>query len=282
MLRLTLTLVLVLSSIALAGCAGFGNTDGGRVEPSTPVPVPATSNGNEANPGIVAPGLTTDNLHDPKALFRHHAKELQNTSVTARRRVTREYLNGTNQSTSTRVVRSNATATQIRYTRMTGNGTTRQVDQWIHEERRYSVLTHGNRTQYRVSSAPDAEARDWWGYSQSFGRLLIQLPVTVGDPVARNMTRVYPIQTTDRQDVASLRNVSFTGRVSERGLVQEYTLSYVTVAGEVPVQVTIEFDISTIGRTTVERPKWVQQIEDASRRTPEVPAQIYLPSTQTD
>lgn len=268
-MRRTTGLVLLLSAVLLAGCGSPGDAHADERRTLTPVPVPTGDAPTGVGVARVAPGLTADALVDPEALLRSHAARLDNTSYTSRRRVTRRYRNGSLRSRWNSTVRDNGTAARIRHSGIVvreGAETVTRIDRWSTDDRIYMAVTHGNDTTYQVSPVVDAGRGTFDGsdYSESLGRILTHLPVTVGDPVEVNGTTVYPLAVAEPRDVPPLRNVSFSGHVTRDGVLMEYTLRYGVRNDGVPVRVTVHTVISNVGRTTVERPGWVADAVNAT------------------
>jgi len=263
-------LVLLLSVVLVSGCSSLGDVPADSRRTVTPAPVPTTNDDTptRASGARIAPGLTTDELLDSEALLRNHAIELDNRSYTFQRHVTRRYPNGSIRSTSARIVHYNGTAVRIRYNGTTdrgGNQTVTSIDRWSTDNRTYTAVTRDDDTTYDVSPVVDGKQGtfDASDYSGSLGRILMRLPITVGDPVETNATTIYPLTVSERRDIPPLRNVLFTGYVTNDGVVTEYTLEYEVSNGGVPVRVTIHSSV-TLGRTTVERPNWLTDAVNAT------------------
>jgi hypothetical protein len=259
MARVVAPLALALS-LLLAGCGGVASDARTETTRVTPVEVPTTT---ERPDRFVAPGMTAERLVDPEALQRAHAARLANASHQFREVVTRRAANGTLLARYvTLVVRNGST---VRY-RFDGDrrdeNETWPVDRYVTADRVYTARTVGNTTNYtvapvsetgrRVPVAPD-------DYAASLTRVFGLLPLRVEDSVRSGDQTRYYLETTAPRDVPPLRNATFVGAVTPKGVVDDYRVSYEVPRDGRSVTVTVTVSISDLGTATVERPAWLDR-----------------------
>lgn len=266
-MRRTAGLILLLSAAVTAGCGGLVGSQLDGQGTLTPVPVPSDGTPASESDGRIAPGLTTDGIVDPERLLRTHADRLENTSYAFHRRVSRRNPDGSIRSTSETVIHDDESAVRVRHARTVyrgGNRTVTRVDRWTAGDETYTAITRDNETTYEVAAvASGGKPLETTHYSESLTQILAHLPVAVGPPAEVEGTTVYPLEVTERRDVYPLRNVSFVGNVTERGLVTEYRLEYEVRHDGTPIRVTVRRAVST-GRTTVARPDWLPNAVNAT------------------
>lgn len=267
-MRRAIGVVLLLAMLAIAGCSNLVGSGPDAQQTLTPVPVSNDSTGVGGADDRIAPGLTTDGIVDSRRFLRNHAALLANSSYTLRRRVSRQYPNGSIRSTSETVIHRNTTAVRVRHSRTVyrgANGTVTGVERWSTNGTTYTALLRENGTRYERSTATDGAGTvlETAEYSESLGQILMHLPVAVGAPTEVDGTTVYPVAVTERRDVFPLRNVSFTGNVTERGIITEYRLEYEVFRDGIPISVTVRNSVTT-GPTTVDRPDWLPEAINAT------------------
>lgn len=255
-------LILLTAMLVLAGCNGLGGSPEPTQETLSPVPVDDGPVTEGPRAGRLAPGLTQAGITDSERLLRTHESVLANTTYTRHHRVVRRAPNGSVLSASTTRTTSNRTAVRIRQnstSRIGTNGTALTVDRWSTNNRTYTAVIRGGNATYSVSPVRnDGRQRlETRGYSASLSQILSQLSVTVGVPVETDGTPVYPVTTTEARDLATIQNVTFTGRVTADGVVTAYRLDYRVVRGTTPVDVTVTETV-TVGQTQVDQPEWLE------------------------
>lgn len=245
-------------ALLVAGCSGFAGGPAAERPSLTPVPVPTTDAGTGGQ--YLAPGVTEERLVDPAALQRAHAARLANTSHTYRERVTRRYANGTLRGQYTTVVRRNESAVRYRYVqRETAENPGYRIDSWADGRRIYTARTVDNETTFRTETVPVTARQvplETADYAASLGRVFGQFSLVVTGTVRRDGRPLYRLATAGHRDVPPLRNASFVGYVTPRGVVTEYRVSYRTRRDGVPVDVTVAVTVDELGNTTVARPAW--------------------------
>lgn len=259
-MRLSPRLTLLCTLVILTGCNGLGGSPE-ATRTLSPAPVNNSSLTEGPRAGELAPGLTRDGITDSERLLRTHESELANTTYTRHHRVVKRAPNGSVLSVSTTRTTSNLTAVRVRQnsTSMTdADEPTLTISRWSANNLTYTAVTRGRNTTYRVSPVrnADRERLETRGYSASLSQILAQLSITVGQPAETGETRVYPLNTTEQRDLATIRNVTFTGRVTADGIVTEYRLEYRVVRGTTPIDVIVT-DAVVVGSTQVEPPAWL-------------------------
>lgn len=269
-MRRILGLVLLVVVSLLAGCNGPTDSAQTGRETLTPVPIDETPTRAQSADRQLAPGLTRDELFNPELLLRHHEARLANTTHTRVHNVTRRHPNGSTLSIAVTRVASNQTAVRIQQNRTVWTGTdqgTLIIDRWSSNNTTYTAVIQENTTTYSVSSVvgTDRQRLETRAYSASLSQILLQLPIVVGEPVNDDGMRVYPIATTERRDLGSIRNVSFTGNVTAAGIITEYRLQYEVYQNETLVHVTVHNAV-TVGQDRVVQPDWLSVAKEETSR----------------
>jgi len=288
-MRSGLRIIALAAVLVLAGCGVPGGLDGsgalgadGETTPTlTPVAVPQATD-TDRGAGVttaqakgsdrLAPGLTADGVTDATALAAAHVDALDGVPFTVRQNVTERTADGSLLlSTTTRAAvgpdrqryRFARTSTEILDGERRVLRTVRFADGEVVHER---IILRGGTDQQilrdrteNLSSLPaglPTRLRDQTGVARIFDGV----ETTVAGQTERNGTVVYRVESTGIADPEStdLRNASLVAFVTERGLVQEYRLSYVTErVGVGPVHVFSTARFTDVGTTEIRRPSWV-------------------------
>lgn len=249
--------------LVLAGCGGFAGNPRSETTRVTPVEVPTTTERPER---FVAPGMTAERLVDPTALQRAHAARLTNDSHRFREVVTRRAANGTLLSRYVTLVVRNGSTVRYRFDGDRSDGRDEwTIDRYVTADRVYTARTDRNGTSYSVDPISEAGRRvpvTSDDYTASLTRVFGLLPIRVEESVRSGDQTRYYLETAEPRDVPPLRNATFVGAVTPEGVVDDYRVSYEVRRDGRPVTVIVTVSISELGTATVERPAWVELVEE--------------------
>lgn len=275
--------LLLAGLLVVAGCSGFpgvGQGDGSD-EQLTPAPVP------EVTPTDAPGRLTATEATDAAELARAHAARLANTSFELVSNRTATDRTGTIVSrldirlrtgSSPRVYRAWITTSGPGGPVFLGRPPA-SASFWSNGETYIRRLTRENRTVYNEFVPPFGYAgtRDYWlevvaldgtprnDITEAFGSFRTR----VTDRTTVDGTTIYRIVGTnvrsqgfvdDNEDIRAVRNATLTARVTERGLVRAYQITYTgTLPDGTVVDVVRRIHYRGVGNTTVSRPSWYEQ-----------------------
>lgn len=263
--------VLLAALLALGGCnAPFG---AGTPSDATLTPVAVPSDAEATGPEELAPGLTRAGVADPTRLGAAHARILSNASYTVHRNVTRRDEDGTLAFGTDVVLRRAAFGDRFRYILAFRGRDRRVVERYADGERIYERERAANETTYALVGAADGplDPRD-----ASFGALTNRRGVVdlftrfrfeVTGRIERGGTTHYRLATPEPRDLPPLRNVTVRALVSERGLVREYSVSYLVVRDDAATRVDVTVRFSDLGTTAVAEPAWYDDARAATNGT---------------
>jgi|AntDeeMinimDraft_5_1070356.scaffolds.fasta_scaffold06009_3 hypothetical protein len=256
--------------VVFAGCNGvFGTESDERTSTLTPVAVPT----DEPTPTPVprlAPGLTAEGVVNASALAAAHTAAFENISFTGRQTVVYRTENGTpirRIESTTRV----ADDGRFRVTkRWNGSTTLQQVGYYDDGERVLVATTGANDTMtYRRLSPRAVAAQRSSVLGASNGRIetmFVAAETRVFRRTERNDTTVYRLvpaaarrETSNTATVLD-RSVSVRARVTEQGLVRNYTLTQ-RLSGDGTggaTMIVVSARYTAIGATDIERPAWYE------------------------
>lgn len=255
----------------LAGCSSLPGADGPDHDTTsvTPADVPREMHG-----GTVAPGLTRERVVDATALLDAHLAALRNRSLTVRSNRTRVSVspdNGVTTGRERRVVRADSTRQRIhivtRYEQPTVNVSRQEV--WLGPERPVALLVAQGSRQYVPVQSDAAESIRQSPAPRFYERavpVLDEVTVarsgTTNDGYPRYRVRavepVLPAVGQTTRDRFETRNVSVDMTVDARGVIHRYRLRYEfrDRDGEEWHPARIEYAVTAVDETTVERPDW--------------------------
>jgi len=258
--------------LVLAGCSaapGFGPASSPPPPDGTVTPAPVPESGETRTPTGPIPGVSARGVSDPTRLVSAHEAALANASYTVRLTTTRRSANGTLRSRYRRVVRLSGSRFHyvLHQTDRAGNRTrTSRVERYGDGDHLYLIATTGTETTYRVheggGGAPTLAAT---GPGRlGLGWLLGLLETNLTDTRTQNGTTLYRLVGGPLEG-PPLRNLSLVAFVDARGVVREYHVSYAAVRDGELVRVRVDVAYTDIETTTVARPAWVAEAENATR-----------------
>lgn len=277
-MRRLLPFVLVVC-VVLAGCNGVFVTESDDRTPTlTPVAVPT----DEPTPTPVprlAPGLTADGVTNASALAAAHLDTFENTSFTMQETVVYRSEDGI-------PIRRIESTTRVgddgrfRVTkRWNGSTALQQVGYYDDGERVLVTTTRTNdaTTYRRLSSQAVAAQRSSVsdGGSGRIETMFVAAETRVAGRTERNGTTVYHLVPTgtrgNSSNTATIldRSVSVHARVTERGLVRNYTLTQ-RLSGDGAdgaTTIVVSTRYTAIGTTDIERPAWYERAVAATDPT---------------
>ena len=299
--RSTVTILVFVSLMAVAGCEmPFSDGDGGTTAPTvTPAPVPTDEPTPTAVPQL-APGLTSEGVTDPFALAAAHATVLDGSAYTVRRNLTVRYANGslyTQQSTDARiaanrtryyvvqnvsgaivVVESSSTATY-------SDGERLLVARTLNGRRSYGMPRDLDRepapAHELFSGSPPGDERIYNFFTAVETRV-------IGERT-RNGTTRYRLVGADVTGGADFgnqfgdpRNVTARAIIDSQGIVHEYRLRYEGTLNGANITVFRRAQYTEVGSTTVERPPWYEAaIRNLAIATPGTAGTTLAPNGTT-
>lgn len=249
-------LLLVISLVVLGGCSGFAGDGGGDSTVATPAPVPTQQ-------PSVAPGVTADGVDSPSRLVAANGQILNRTSYRLERTV--------------RVAGRGGTLRIKRHQRGTGDGVVLShlstksggpVETAVRSRTRYrgpeGVYSRSNLSNGRTITErlPPSSATSYF-VGQTLPTQLLPAGtyevdrLSDGSVVLRSADPFDLDRTVTEIQTDPPRNVSARVVVTDRGLVRNVTVEYVTTLGPNPVRVRINQTVSPLDTGTVERPEWV-------------------------
>lgn len=265
--------------VVLAGCNGVFGPEGREETPTlTPMAVPT----DEPTPTPVprlAPGLTAEGVVDASTLAAAHTAVFENTSFTVRQTVVYRGEDGTplrRIESTTRV----ADDGRFRITkRWNGSMALRQVAYYDDGERVLVATTGANDTTTYRRLSPRAVAAQRSSVLGADGErietMFVAAETRVSDRTERNDTTVYRLVPTGTRGNSSNtatvldRSVSVRARVTEQGLVRNYTLTQRLsgdgAGGATTIVVSARY--TAIGATDIERPAWYEPAVAATNAT---------------
>jgi hypothetical protein len=262
--------VLVVTLVVLAGCGGVpfgGDTAATPPETLTPAPVPATENQSEtATPVDRPPGVTADGFVDGAELATAHEVAIENRSYTW---VVNYEVVGPTQSEIMfdQGFRRRALVDGDRFlVTQTEYGEPLNQSLFVDDSEGYLRVVEGNETRREPVRNP--------GTSREYdvGGQLVQRFLAGMDP---NVTRVqqngqtyYRLYDETGLPVAlerlgtGVQNYRVTAYVTPSGFVRSMGVSYERAWDTGVERISIRFDYSAVGATTVETPAWVSNVSD--------------------
>ena len=266
-MRRILPFVLVVC-VVLAGCNGvFGTESDERTPTLTPVAVPTDEPTPTSVPQL-APGLTAEGVVNASALAAAHTAAFENTSFTVQETVVYRSEDGT-------PIRRIESTTRVgddgrfRVTKRWNGSTTLQQVEYYGDGERVLVATTGanDTTTYRRLTPRTVAAQRSSVLGAGSGRIetmFVAAETRVAGRTERNGTTVYRLVPTGARGNSSNtatvlnRSVSVRARVTERGLVRNYTLTQRLsddgAGGAKTIVVSARY--TAIGATDVKRPTW--------------------------
>jgi hypothetical protein len=258
--------------LAVAGCNAPASDPTPDATPVTPAPVPAST---ATGPTVFAPGVTDEGVTNPPRLARTHAQTLDTTSYTVNQTLVRRFDNGTVRSRyATRArfaeeqARFRASLRQVDHE--DGERTVQRTRRFGDGDRAYVASTEGNRTDYRLLRYPDGEPRPPSNVyvrnltnPGTIERLFTLVDTYTVETFTENGTRYAHLRTVEPETLSPLQNVTLSATVSERGVVTRYRLDY-SVTRTARVETTVVVSYTNLGNTTVERPAWVDRVNETA------------------
>lgn len=268
-----------LALLLLAGCNAAPTAPETTV---TPASVPGDP--DDAPTRALAPGLTEAGVTDPLALSFAHDGVVGASSATASFERTRRYANGTLYSYEYRRVEANADRTAVHSVLVErGPGATYfpeggRAAFWTDGERYLQRIERGDRTYF--GGVPAGEYRRQpqtpLPLLPGGGRAYVlfdSVSVRVTGSTVEDGTRRYRLVSVGTADPSALaavegtrtvRQVSLTATVDERGVLRAYDLRYVVVRPNALLTVDVTGNFTAIGRTAVDRPSWYEAARNAT------------------
>jgi hypothetical protein len=298
--------VVLVCTIVLAGCSGFGGSgpagSGGEGEGSgeavasvTPAPVPAAE-----TPERLAPGLTSDGVANASALFAADSVVLRNRSFGVRTNRTIEYTNGTVRERTVGTVRVGPGGRNysVRYefrerpspSNPDGPGVA-WLGYYSGGERTLRALGFANGTTRYESVSTQVGAsiqRSITRPGREYERLLEASETRVLDRSIRNGTSLYVLETSEippqylgfYSGFEDSRNATLRVLVDERGLIRRHRLAYTArTEANVTVRVSETVRYTDLGATIVVRPPWYDDALRATNGTDSTTASAAIDST---
>lgn len=257
---------LVAALLLLSGCnafpAGPGSTT--TVTPAE-IPAPATPS---------AQAWTGDSFDGSRAATTH-ARTLRNTSYTVNQTILTRFTNGTIARRSVTRARfsagERANVTRTWVDRRGADTQHRTVRRFQVGATRYRlVVADGERTRTVTNGTGYgvAEYREVLANGGPVARVFGYVDVQILNRYTEDGTRYVDVASVRPVSVPPLSNVSLTATVSERGVIRSYRVSYGVERGGTRLRTAVTLSYTAVGRTTVDRPAWVDQGVRASRATP--------------
>jgi hypothetical protein len=299
MQRRTLSVIVIVGLVAVAGCNAFSGSSP-ETPMVTPMDVPTdepTLIPNTPHPPL-PPGVSEIGIKNGETLVRAHGAILEETSYAFHRVYTVRYANGTLRA---RVATDVWTATNRSHFYYVHNlsgsaarvpaGTNKKVAAkgdrvrvaiYADGVRMLRAITRNNSTMYGIvrndigapfspeyaelPSISGLSREDQFELSYVFRSVSEATVERVTSDTSTNTTR-YRIRATriapDRLEVTTslraIRNASFSAVVDSRGVIHRYRLEYTGEINDTTVRVTESVVFTHIGSTTIERPPWYDE-----------------------
>lgn len=236
----------------------------------TPTPVPTT----EAPPEKLAPGLTDEGVVDPWNLSHAHANALLNTSFSRYTATVRWSSDGRYATQVTSHVRVASGGYPMHFARnVTGddpgvNLVSADVEVWREGNVSYVRTTANGTTNYqRTTPSRDLYSGPVTGWDDIYS-LFSAVNTTTVERIERDGTTLYRVVSTSQPESDQFRgsrsNYSLSALVDSSGLVHRYRVSYDLHEDDRTLHLSRTGRLSAVGSTTVERPAWVEEAENAT------------------
>ena len=262
----------VAALLVVAGCNVPASDPAPDTATVTPAPVPEST---ATGPEVFAPGVTGDGVTTPTRLARAHARTLEATSYTVNQTLVQRFDNGTLRSryvTHARFApeqgRFRASLQQV--DREEGDRVRRRTRRFGDGERAYVANTEANDTTYRLLRYPDGEPRPPSSVyvrnltnSGTIERLFTLVDTRTVGTFTENGTRYARVRSSEPAALPPLQNVTLVATISERGVVAQYRVEY-DVVRTGRVEATIVVSYTDLGTTTVDRPAWVDRVNETA------------------
>ncbi|WP_135853507.1 DUF7537 family lipoprotein [Halorussus salinus] len=227
----------------------------------------------------LAPGLNESGVTDAWTLAEAHADALRNRSYTVVSNLTASGLGDDREATADATTKVTRDPTRlVRRSNVSGDARSiglfgQDVDIWATENGTWYAVERANGTNYRRVAEVVRPVHGSRTDRDSLFVLFSALDTELAGTETANGTTLYRVNATgvrnsetlaSQLNADSVRNVSLTALVDERGVVHEYRVAYTATHGNRTTRIERAVRFTALGGTSVERPAWVAEETNAT------------------
>ncbi|UPW01498.1 hypothetical protein M0R88_05180 [Halorussus gelatinilyticus] len=227
----------------------------------------------------LAPGLNESGVTDAWTLAEVHADTLRNRSYTVVSNLTARGLDDDREATADATTRVTHDPTRlVRRSNVSGDARSiglfgQDMAVWATENGTWYAVERANGTNYRKVAEV---VRPTYGSRTDRDTLFVlfsALDTELAGTLTENGTTLHRVNATgvlnpealaSELNADSVRNVSLTALVDERGVVHEYRVAYTATHGDRTTRIERTTRFVALGETSVERPAWVAEARNAT------------------